>query len=322
MSKCLGVDIGYGYTKTYDGEKAKIFPTAVTAMVPYPSFSELCPVIVNGEKFLVGEEAEREVAGLLETRASGFILSSAWLAILGRALSINEFNQDEDVLVLGISQKDHYKAKATEIVDAISMVPITDTLTGSKYGLSNCIIKVMPQGAGIYFSYLSENPNDSDKDIAVIDIGLHTLDMGYFSRGKYTESATESHHLGVSVVLDRIVKAFYMRHGFAINYSAARKLLGNPLITIQETDYYLDNIRDIISPYFQQLVTIVDNFCEKLPGLDIGITGGGGVLVLGGKMGVHKLKRKLWVVSQPEMANAIGYFLYGNKFVNEAKISE
>lgn len=314
MAKCLGVDIGYGFTKTYNGGKTKIYATAVTAVVPNPSFSDLSPVIVNGEKFLVGEEAEREAAGLLETRSSGFVLSNAWLAVLGRALSSNEFNPDEDVLVLGIPPGHYSKAEAIKIVDVIRKVSIADTLTGSIYEFSNCTIKVIPQGSGIYFSYLNNNPDDSDKNIAVLDIGHHTLDMVYFSKGKYIESATESCPLGISVVLDSIIKGFYKRHGFTIQYSAARKLLANGFIKIQEADYYLDNIQDITSPYAQQLTTIIDKFFEKLPGVDIGIAGGGGVIVL---QGIIKLKRKLRIVNQPEMANAIGYLLYGNKFVKE-----
>lgn len=318
MSKCIGVDIGYGFTKSYNGDRTKIFTTAVTAMVPTQSFSDLSPVIVNGEKFLVGEEAEREAAGLLETRASGFVLSPAWLALLGRVLSSNSFIPHEDVLVLGIPPGHYSNAAVAKIVDTIEKVSITDTLAGVTYVFGNCIIKVIPQGVGIYFSHLKENPNDSYKNVAVLDIGHHTLDMVYLSKGKYTESATESRPLGISVVLDSIIKAFYNRHSFAINYSAARKLLANGVITIQETDYYLDNIQEVVSPYIQQLVTIIDNFFEKLPGVDIAIAGGGGILVIQGNMGGNKFKRKLRVVAQPEMANAIGYLLYGNKFVRES----
>lgn len=315
MGRCLGIDIGYGFTKTFNGVENKTFATVVTAKVPSLSFAELSPVIVNGEKFLVGEEAEREAAGRLETRSSGFVMSNAWLAILGRALSTNNFKPGEDVLVLGIPPGQYSKPEATKIAGSIENSSIIDSLTGSSYLFHNTIIKVIPQGSGIFFSYLNENPQDMDKNIAVLDIGHHTLDMVYFSKSKYIESATESRSLGVAIVLDSIIKEFYRQHKFNIHYADARKLLANNVATIQETDYSMENIKDIVSPYVQQVATIIDNFFEKLPGVDLGIAGGGGVLALKNDI---KLKRKLRVVSQPEMANAIGYLLFGSKYIRES----
>lgn len=318
MSKCLGLDIGYGFTKTYDGGKTKIFTTAVTAIVPKPSFSDNFPVIVNNTKFLVGEEAEREGGGLLETRSSNFVMSDAWLAILGRSLSLNEFdpkdsNLRKSVLVLGIPPGLYSKAQVKKIIDTVRQASITDTLSGTTFELGTCIIKVIPQGSGIYFSYIDDNPEDLAKNIAVLDIGHHTLDMIYFSNGKYIETMTDSRPLGISIVLDNIMKAFYKRYGFIIQYPDARQLLAKDSLTFQRDIYQLEDIQDIILPYAQQLTTIIDTFFEKRS-IDLGVAGGGGVLML---KGIIKLKRKLDVIVQPEMANAIGYYNYGENFIME-----
>ena len=56
MDSTLGIDIGYGLTKTYNSLGSRSFPTVVTSMVPEETFGEVKPIQVNGEKFLVGED--------------------------------------------------------------------------------------------------------------------------------------------------------------------------------------------------------------------------------------------------------------------------
>ncbi len=89
MSDCnIGVDIGYGFTKTYNSKGPKVFPTSLTKAVPVATFSDLRAIVVNGEKFLVGEDAIREGKGLIDTRTTTFVKSNAWLAALGYALTL------------------------------------------------------------------------------------------------------------------------------------------------------------------------------------------------------------------------------------------
>ena len=70
--ECIGIDIGYGFTKTCRSDNRHIFPTAVAMMAKEATFSETSPVVVNGHRFLVGKEAERE-GNTIDTRQSGFV---------------------------------------------------------------------------------------------------------------------------------------------------------------------------------------------------------------------------------------------------------
>jgi hypothetical protein len=97
---CIGIDIGYGFTKTCRSEKDRqIFPTAVAMMTKEGAFEEVIPVVVNGRRYLVGKDAERE-GGWYDTRRSSFVASDAWLAVLGHCLSLNNFPNGD--VVLGI----------------------------------------------------------------------------------------------------------------------------------------------------------------------------------------------------------------------------
>lgn len=116
MHDCIGIDIGYGFTKTCRAGDKRIFPTAVTLMATEPTFSEVNPIFVNGHRFLVRKEAERE-GNTIDTRHSGFVTSDAWLAVLSHCLRVNNFVRGE--IVLGVPPGMYSRAYGQKIRDAI-----------------------------------------------------------------------------------------------------------------------------------------------------------------------------------------------------------
>jgi len=305
----IGIDIGYGYTKTYNADGGKIFPTAVTKVVPLITFSDLKPALVNSERFLVGESALREGKGLIDTRTTTFLRSNAWLAVLGYVFSQNSYNPEPDndgVVVLGIPPGEYSKTASEEISRSVRESVIL--YDNRRYDFAGSTIKVIPQGAGIFFSYMKDNQEDFRKNIAVIDIGHYTVDMLFFSGGKYIEGATRSSQIGISLILDDVCRAFYRKYRLSIQHKEAYSLVTQGNITILEESYTIDDISDIVLPYASQIVSIIHGFFENLPNRpEIGIIGGGGVTSL---RGFVKLKYKLQVVNDPVMANAIGYWHY------------
>ena len=77
---CIGIDIGYGFTKTCRSEKDRqIFPTAVAMMTKEGAFEETIPVV--GQRPQVpGRERRGEGRWQYDTRRSSFVASDAWLA--------------------------------------------------------------------------------------------------------------------------------------------------------------------------------------------------------------------------------------------------
>lgn len=311
----IGLDIGYGFTKTYNSDGARIFPTTVTKVVPLATFSDLKPVIVNNEKFLVGDNALREGKGLIDTRTTTFIRSNAWLAVLGYALSLNSHDPEPDkngAIVLGIPPGEYSKKASEEISKAIRESVIS--YDNQRYTFTESHIKVIPQGAGIFFSYIMDNHDDFRKNVAVIDIGHYTIDMLFFSGGKYIEGATRSSQIGISLILDDICRAFYRKYRLSIQHKEAYRLVTQGSITILEEPYTIADTSDIVLPYASQIISIINGFFENLHNRpEIGIVGGGGVTSL---RGFVKLKYKLHIVNDPIMANAMGYWYYARGIVS------
>ena len=136
----------------------------------------------------------------------------------------------------------------------------------------------------------------------------HTIDMVFFARGKYIEEATNSLPMGVSLLMDDICSVFKRQHKYSINHQAAEKLLANGEITIFQEVYRLEQMPALLQAYSLKVASLIDRFFEGLSErADIGIAGGGGVLVLKGNM---KLRHKFYILPDPVVANAKGFYHY------------
>jgi len=298
---CIGIDIGYGFAKTCLAGDKKMFPTAVCAMTREGTFEEMSPVVVNGHRYLVGKEAERE-GNTLNTRQSGFVASAPWLAILAYCLWLNDFTGGK--VVMGLPPGVYSKEYTQEILKAIRESDVR--IKEEPYRISGNI-RIIPQGAGIFFSFVKDHPGDFRKNVAVIDIGHRTVDMVFFVDGKYVESATQTHDIGMSVVLDNIMNAFLREYRRRIDFKAALAILQGGQITCLGETYRMD-VREEIDAYAKQVCSVMDHYLEKLPlRPDLGIIGGGGAIIrdLAGR-------HNLLAVNEPAMANAIGYCYYGS----------
>lgn len=305
-NQSIGLDIGYGVTKIYCGVFSGKFPTAVTQMVPQAAFASLHPVIVEGSRFLVGNEAAREGKGLIDTRTTTFVSSKPWLAIAGHALSLAGASRN-DVLVLGVPPGKYTKSYAAHIAEGVRSADIV--ADGNAVPMNGLSVKVIPQGAGIFFAHTMTHPSDFQKGVAIVDFGHYTLDMLYFAGGKYVEGATRSVSMGISMFLDEVVRAFYTQHGLTITHEQAVQIFDNGHIVILDEPYSVRGMDEILAPYVAQVSSMIDGFFENLPKKpEVGVVGGGGALALKGRV---SLRYKLHIAQNPDMANAVGYQHYG-----------
>ena len=299
---CIGIDIGYGFTKTCRSDKMQMFPTAVAQMTRESTFTEMSPVVVNGQRYLVGDEAERE-GNTLDACQSSFVASGPWLAVLAQCLKINDFVRGE--IMMGVPPGLYSSKYCQGILEAIRASDMR--INGKAYRVSGNV-RIIPQGAGIYFSHVKDHPEDDKKNVAVIDIGHRTMDMVFFSGGTYVESAYQSREIGMSVVLGSIINAFYQEHRRPIGLRAALAILQGAQVSYLGDACEMD-VREEIDAYGKRIRSVMDHYLEKLPAHpDIGIIGGGGAAIKDIATG-----HNLIVAADPVMANAIGYCHYGSR---------
>lgn len=305
LKNCIGIDIGYGFTKVYNEHGGKMFPTAVSEFIGTPTFSDLKVVGVNGRSYIVGYQAQRE-GGTIPTRTTGFVASDPWMAILSYALDMTRFGTGE--IVLGVPPGFFSPSYRQEIMDALKKIHIRIGGTEADYTF-NGNVHIIPQGAGIFFRHIKEHPEDFARDIVVIDVGHLTVDMTYFSEGKYVENAATSINAGLSGLLDRIIAAFNKQYRMDIRHKEALTILKEGSLNRMGTVFMLKERDSLAESYGKNLAALVIEYIDKLPMKpDMGIIGGGG-----GSFVKKFLDNtyQLTLIDQPEFANAAGYFMYG-----------
>jgi hypothetical protein len=300
MPECFGIDIGYGFTKTYDGESFHLFRTAVSAMPAKPSSPDASVVFVNGNRYLVGKGAEK---GMLQTMASGFVTSKPWLAVLGHALKLNDFRTGR--IVLGVPPGFYTRDYERAIVDSIKNSNLTVDGVRLKFS-SDDDITVIPQGVGVYYSQIINHPEDKDKKIIIFDIGYHMMATVMFSQGHYIERVAESSMFGISEMLDKIKKTYFREYMIQIcDDDAVEAFVGRKDVCLEHGLPPID-----IDPrfYLEPLEWAIRSRIHRLgAGLDMIIMGGGASIMLRGMLDIGYAFQ---LVDRPQYANAIGYWCY------------
>ena len=310
----LGIDIGYGYTKCFFSKNgsemgSKIFRTAVSKFIPKATFGEKIETYtINGEEFIVGDDAIRE-GKLINTRRKDFVGSSPYYALLTYAMSV--VTAPIDVLVLGLPPGQYTKEYVDELTSAMKNVDMRNSFNHQV--TVPPVIRFIPQGAGIYFSHvLNGSPSDYGKRVAVLDIGYYTVDMLFFDKGKYVEGVARSFPLGVFEVYESIKKAFTQEYKTYIkNDESVDTLIRNGVVEVAGVQYKMDCSK-VYGFYNTQISSALEEYIEGLPSeVDVIISGGGGVCFLNGSC-----KYKITTTMNPQLANAVGYYEYGKHFKN------
>jgi len=316
MANVIGIDIGYGYTKTYtirnSGEYRDVFPTAISRVIPRETFSEINDVVMaQGKSFLIGEKAAIEGLGVLDTRRADFAGSDAYYAVLGYALFRTGI--DPDAIILGFPPGMLTKEYAIGLEKKLKAADIM--VNGNALAKNISLVRYIPQGAGIYFAHIEGKNSDYWRNIAVVDIGYHTVDMTFFMKGRYVENSARSMALGVSQLYDHVKKEFGQKYRISLkNGDSIETLLRSGMIEITGALYEFETSK-LIAPYLDQLTSVIKTYLEGLPDIaEAVVLGGGGTIFLRDSEifpEIGGLKHGLNIITDPQMANAKGFYHYG-----------
>jgi hypothetical protein len=303
MSNAIGIDIGYGYTKSFTSHRKMAFPTAVSMYAPVFSFGGKIPTIrVNGEKFAVGEEIILNGFPYENTVRDDFVGSPSYMAVLGYVLS--ESNFSGNVLVTGLPPTFYNKERAEELTGQIRKQWLVNDQ--GRVIVIPGTVKIIPQGTGIFFSYVSTYPNYFQKNIIVIDVGYHTLDVVFFSNGKYIEGAVASFPLGIKMVYDEIRRSFGKTYGaFPKDDDSIDEIIRHGKYLHFGKEYFLD-VREIIDSYRNLINSSIKSHAAKVSKkVDLVLAGGGGTTLF------KETMKSVTLVDDPQFGNAKGFYEYG-----------
>lgn len=314
-SLIIGIDVGFGYTKTYAGEdKILIQPSLASEyIVPYYSFGfqSLDVVLVEDKQFVTGESVKR--FGLKATatvRADFFSSDEALALVISSIYGVSKNSpQLSAKVVLGFPPG----------VFSESLVEQTKArLMGTRFSYKEnskvCPVVIedvifVPQGLGAYIAYLHDTQKqETDATCVVVDVGYHTVDFVLIIKGTYAFNKCISHPIGVKALFDAVKDGVSKKYGFLIPEEAVEKILRKGEFTHFGVKYSY-NFSNELRNYRNLLLSYLKNYAEEVDTVvdEVILAGGGSVFLSSSFSGVY-------LVNYPQIANARGYYLYGRAY--------
>ncbi len=291
----LGIDVGYGFVKSFDGQNEIVFPSVVgigrdisyhSRLSTYNSPLDTLSLTSNGKKYFVGNYAIRQSS------------------IPGRSLDIKK-PEDINTLLLFLTALGLYSPETHQQFSVVTGLPtnyilsyqeqLMNILQGEHYislqvngraeekHLNVSDISIVPQPFGtLYNLVLDNNGRVEDRDmtnkiVGIADIGFKTADFVVADSLEFVDRLSSSSNSGMVSAYEII--AAMIRHKYKIDKKDFEldQIVRNKTIKIAGVDH---DISDIISEAYYNLAAKIKTELDSLwdyRELDaIILTGGGG----------------------------------------------
>lgn len=319
----IGLDPGFGNTKvSVDGQYATI-QSAVSrprdigmAAIGFRSAGRDVPIVtIDGVKFAVGPGSWNKGEPLTSMDYSALTSrerTALFYAALSKVLSVQTANTHLDAtLVVGLPvplMQDPTQAQA--VMEALKGYKREHTFTVTRgeattaYAFTVTRLKVLAQPVGAYMDWLYDETlqariGGAKAEVAVLDIGMNTLDLYVIQSGQVIDRHVGGAEVGVRRLLEIVttnghdiveMDAQLRNHTLTPDAAALETWLGEILAAVKKT-----------WPQLRRFSTVIPT--------------GGGALVLGDKLTMALVARgaTLHKPVDPVAANVNGFCKYGRK---------
>ncbi|MBW7997841.1 MAG: ParM/StbA family protein [Candidatus Glassbacteria bacterium] len=326
----LGVDVGFGYTKAFDGDRSVIFKSIIgdaTDIQFHSGFSEGSElenlhVELDGKQFYVGDMAEKQSNVREFTLDQNTLLenSAKILALTSLSLftgpTVREFSL---VTGLPIRYFKQYRAKFQQMLEGSHKLRMYTQGEAEERSIEIRKVRILPQPFGAVFNLMMNNHGRIvDKEVArqkfgVIDIGFRTTDYTITDRLRYIERGSRTTDTGISKAFSLISRKIQEQSGVNIELYRLFEPVKNGSIRIRGKEFGLAELRDEV---MRQLSTAIINDMERLWvedwDLEFILLSGGGAADLAPILEniIDGTTRVLNTDTDMRLTNVVGYLKY------------
>lgn len=315
----VGIDIGYGDVKIVSDDLLAVddtgclvsFPTLITpARDTHFKIMDktVTPIEVDGEKYLIGEDA-REAMNVLDTKYETWFKENIYLAFFKKALSYVAPGPIHVVTGLPVSEYDKWHAELKKRLTGEFKV------NGNVYEVLS--VRVMPQPFGSFSNYIYDtngrlmNEEALEESVGIIDIGNRTTDFILVDSGKWVaEGASGTITIGVSNLFEKIAEQVSENYKVSLTPLKLRESLRSRQIKVYGV---VTNIGHIIDREVDFFVKYIEHTSKTHWGsgghIDTVLLVGGGAEIF--RKYIDKIFPHIAVPKDPGFSNAKGFFKYG-----------
>ena len=327
----LGVDVGFGFTKSFDGETPVIFKSVMgdAADIQFQSgFSEggqmeNLHISVDGHEYFVGDMAEKQSNVREFTLDQNTLIEHSAKVMALTAISQYATNSRQEFsIVTGLPIR-YYKQMRNRFQNILEGTHnVSVIVRGNEQKQMNLNIRkvrVLPQPFGSVFNILmNEHGRIIDRDLArdkfgVIDIGFRTTDYTITDRLRYIERGSRTTDTGISKAFSLISKKILEQSGISVELFRLFDPVREGQIKIRGKSFSLVELRDQV---MKQLATAIVSDMERLWtddwDLEFILLSGGGSKDLAPLLD-KMIEGQTRVVSTEDdfrFANVMGYYKY------------
>ena len=327
----LGVDVGFGYTKAFNGERSIIFKSVIgdaTDIQFHSGFSEgsaleILHITVVGLDSFVGDMAEKQ------SNVREFTLDqNTMIEHLAKIMALTAIScyctraRQEFSVVTGLPIR-YYKQLRSRLVSLLQGEhPLILHNRGGEDQEMTLVIKnvrVLPQPFGSIFNMMmNDHGRIIDRDLArekfgVIDIGFRTTEYTITDRLRYIERGSRTTDTGISKAFSLISKKILEQSGVSVEIYRLFEPVRQGKIRIRGKDYSLTELREQV---MKQLATSIVSDMERLWvedwDLEFILLSGGGSVDLAPILEemIEGQCRMVSSLNDPRLVNVVGYLKY------------
>jgi len=305
----LGIDTGFGYTKVVSDNEKLIFKTIVEPFVKTERQTKL-PIFVNGKGYLVGPDTLSDMQV-----SKDFFGSDEYYALIGYCL---KHFQEKGIKIDGIGLSippGMYNEKKIAVFKY--QLGRSEIIYNKDHIIVPEKIEFYSQGAGAYFDFLKNNPLYADKGVIVIDIGYYTIDFVFFNKGEGYDELFRSYPLGVEVILRKIIDEITVKYGEFISLEMAELILKTGTFRFLGKEYKIDNMEYIDNFYIPKVIKTIKEYGNIIKNYRLNLKENEDIVVVlagGGAVYLQNRFDDVFVLNDPQFANARGIKIYMEKF--------
>ncbi|MFZ5570384.1 MAG: hypothetical protein ACOZF0_08265 [Thermodesulfobacteriota bacterium] len=290
----LGLDIGFGFTKAFNGKETVMFKSIFGEAVDIQfrsdfgntTFASNLHVTIGEKSYFVGDYAEQqsnvrqftldqeklltEFARILALTAAGKFSEKEQPMNVVSGLPVAYFKDNNARLakiLTGQHNITYHRPDGTDITRRIAIKKV----------------RMMPQPLGSFFNLLMDekgkivNADLTRQKVGVVDIGFRTTDYTIFDKLRYIDRGSATMDTGISKIFRVIANKLQEKTGINVELYRMYNAVESGIIKMRGQEYDISKIRDQV---FKQAAEAMANDIDRLWADDwdmdaIILTGGG-----------------------------------------------
>ena len=251
----LGLDIGYGYTKSLNLEGRTCFQTAVRALDGHPKGKAGIVVEVNGKPYLVGDTSLDRTTWDIGTPSEPFTGSAEWIAALCGGIIRHGFQLnsiDKPYIGLGIPFCEYNDNTVKSLKEILSSSKIV--YNGEDFPLAKVNFDINVQGLSSYFAYDLDQIAETHRGVMIIDIGYKNINVVFLRDKYFPEDSSGTLPMGTASLFRNIRDMVEREDGVSIDRSDVMAIIEDRSLIFDGTEICAWDTPLLVNRYKKKLM--------------------------------------------------------------------